>query len=225
MAHPFSRLSRRSGGFPARALFLVVVALLAVTASTPARAGETEDRVQKLISQVRGEAFYWDGYGREFGWFASWTTRNFETGGRIAAAHLLGQMGSVASAAVPALIDVLLTGPNDVETGDGVLPLRSMVVKALGEIGDPAAIGPLIDKLKVREPCSLSPGASLGHPLTTPPVGVGHTAIVKALARFGALAHPAIPVLEALASTTPDAGFRTLVEDALQQIRAAPAAP
>ncbi|NLI77013.1 MAG: hypothetical protein GX442_11300 [Candidatus Riflebacteria bacterium] len=224
MAFPHARPAF-PGAFRWAVPALLMVVALAAAGSTPARAGETEERVRKLIRQVRGEAFYWDRFGQEYGWFASWTTRNFETNGRLAAAHLLGQMGSVASAAVPALIDVLLTGPNDVNTGDGILPLRSMVAKALGEIGDPAAIGPLIDKLKVREPCSLGPGASLGSPLTTPPVGVGHPAIVEALASFGPLARPAIPVLEDLASTTTDAGFRTLVGQALQQIRPAPAAP
>ncbi len=218
----FSCLNR---GFSPGIPVLAIVALLAGAALPPAWAGETEERVRKLIRQVRGEAFYWDRFGQEYGWFASWTTRNFEISGRIAAAHLLGQMGSVASAAVPALIDVLLTGPNDIDTGDGILPLRSTVVKALGAIGEPAAIPPLIDKLKIREPCSLSPGASLGHPPVTPAVGVGHAAIVEVLAGFGPLARPAIPVLEDLASTTTDAGFRALVEDALQKIRSAPAAP
>lgn len=59
------------------------------------------------------------------------------------AARCLAKMGPAAAAAVPALIRALEQGPPDYDTGDGVIPVRSSVIKALGKIGDARAVEPL----------------------------------------------------------------------------------
>ena len=63
------------------------------------------------------------------------------------AALCLGDMGKEASSAVPALIEALETGPNNYNTGDGIIPTRNDIMIALGQIGDPRAVKPLIAAL------------------------------------------------------------------------------
>jgi hypothetical protein len=56
-------------------------------------------------------------------------------------------MGAAARSAVPALLKALATGPGDHDTGDGVIPVRSSVIEALGRIGDPRAVDPVAHEL------------------------------------------------------------------------------
>jgi len=67
---------------------------------------------------------------------------------RVDAARCLGQLGPAARSAVPALLQVLESGPEDRGTGHGftavgVISVRSAVIEALGRIGDGRALGPL----------------------------------------------------------------------------------
>ncbi len=63
------------------------------------------------------------------------------------AAECLGEMGPAATAAVPALLEALESGPNTFDTGDGVIMARDAVMRALGRIGDERAVQPLLDAL------------------------------------------------------------------------------
>jgi hypothetical protein len=56
------------------------------------------------------------------------------------AAECLAEFGTAARDATPALIEALERGPNDYDTGDGVIPSRSYVAAALGKLEDPRAI-------------------------------------------------------------------------------------
>lgn len=85
------------------------------------------------------------------------------------AAECLAEFGPAARDATPALIEALERGPNDYDTGDGVIPSRSYVASALGKLEDPRAIEPLGRALR-------SGGAMDRGP------------VVLALARFGAAA-------------------------------------
>ena len=71
---------------------------------------------------------------------------------RADAARCLGQLGPAARSAVPALLQVLESGPEDRDTGHGytgvgVISVRSAVIEALGRIGDGRALGPLAQVL------------------------------------------------------------------------------
>ncbi|MBM4377796.1 MAG: HEAT repeat domain-containing protein [Deltaproteobacteria bacterium] len=59
------------------------------------------------------------------------------------AARCLAKMGPAAAAAVPALLHALEQCPPGHGTGDGVIPVRSSVIEALGKIGDARAVEPL----------------------------------------------------------------------------------
>lgn len=63
------------------------------------------------------------------------------------AARCLAKMGAAAQPAVPALLRALESGPGDHDTGDGVIPVRSSVIDALGKSGDARAVVPLVRAL------------------------------------------------------------------------------
>ena len=95
------------------------------------------------------------------------------------AAECLAEFGPAARDATPALIEALERGPNDYDTGDGVIPSRSYVASALGKLGDPRAIEPLGRALRSGVPMDRGPGALESRE----PAARG--AVVLALARFG----------------------------------------
>ncbi len=63
------------------------------------------------------------------------------------AARCLAKMGPSAGPAVPALINALGSGVRDHDTGDGVIPVRSSIIEALGRTGDVRAVDPVADLL------------------------------------------------------------------------------
>jgi hypothetical protein len=82
------------------------------------------------------------------------------------AARCLGKMGPYARPAVPALIKALASGIKDHDTGDGVIPVRSSIIEALGRTGDVLAVDPVADLLP-NEPdayAALEALAALGSP-------------------------------------------------------------
>ena len=176
------------------------VALLILFVVTP---NITPKTVGNLTRQFKGKAHYWNRYGEKAGVFERIVSRAFPTTSQIAAARMLGKMGPEAVDAVPALLEALKNEPNDIDTGDGVLPYRSEIAIALGKIGDTRAIAPLTEKLKVHEKATLGAGYSGG---TSPyqPTGVGHAAIVEALGMFGDKAKSAAPFIRALKDTNMD---------------------
>ncbi len=177
-----------------------------------------EDDIDKLILQAKGEAQFFDREGKELGFFASWSIRHFDEHCRINAANMLGRKGGLALKAVDPLIMILKNGPNDIDTGDGILPMRSSVALALGRINDPKAIAPLLEKLKQPEPASVLPSTSFASG-SAPNSDVGQEAIVRALGMFGGQAKDAIPVLEELEKQTRDESLKKTIENTIYRIR------
>jgi HEAT repeat protein len=105
------------------------------------------------------------------------------------AAQCLGQMGGEAAASVPALVEALDHGPNNFDTGDGIVPARDAVMLALGRIGDPRAVGPLLQALRNPRPVDVGPGA-VGYASSEP---VGEAAALEALGMLGSHAALALP--------------------------------
>ncbi len=177
----------------------------------------SNERLEKLIEQFKGGACYWDQFGNKVGFFDRWTTRHYDENCKIAAAKFLGEMGPEANQAVPVLIAALENGPNDLDTGDGILLFRSTVAMALAKIGDPAAIPALVEKLKKSEPATLAAGASYppGWQFAT---GVGQEAVVSALGMFGPQAKEAVPYLKDLLSGAQDERMREIIRQALRNI-------
>lgn len=108
----------------------------------------------------------------------------------IDAARALGMMGPEALSAVPALIEALAKYRN-VDSGDGIILVRSEIALALGLIGDPAAIKPLIGILDFDDPVILSSTAAVpaGYKLIE---GTSSGAVVDALGMFGPQAKEAV---------------------------------
>jgi|688.fasta_scaffold28435_3 hypothetical protein len=93
------------------------------------------------------------------------------------AARCLAKMGPAAAAAVPALIRALEQGPPDYDTGDGVIPVRSSVIEALGRSGDARAVAPL--GRAVSEPSYTV--AALGALGDLGPLAQGQAAVVASV--------------------------------------------
>lgn len=114
--------------------------------------------VQGLVRQLEGGPFQFRAEGDRcslrrpaafpaslFTWFLEGDDDRIS---RADAARCLGQLGPAARSAVPALLQVLESGPEDRDTGHGftgvgVISVRSAVIEALGRIGDGRALGPL----------------------------------------------------------------------------------
>ena len=178
--------------------------------------GTKAKTVPNMIRQFEGKAYYWNRYGDKPGVAERCFDRYFGVTSKITAARMLGEMGPKAVDAVPALIEELENGSNDIETGDGGFPYRSEIALALGKIGDKRAIRPLIEKLKIKEKATFSSGYS-GGTFPHEPLGIGHPAIVEALGMFGKDASEAVPFIRAIADTE-DYRLQRKIKDALARI-------
>lgn len=177
-------------------------------------AGSQDNRLNELIDQLNGKSCKYElqGYtcvNRKL--FASFLRRNDKERCVIDAANLLGMMGEQAQGAVPALIEALNKYRN-IDSGDGIIPVRSKIALALGMIGDLSAIKPLIAVLVSDDPVKLSASASVpaGYKLIQ---GTSYGAAAEALGMFGPQAKEALPVLNGLiAKGQDDLRIYTLVE-------------
>lgn len=194
--------------------YCLLFVILLLSFSTGVRA---EDDIDKLILQLKGQAQFFDANGKELGFFDSWSVRHFDEQCKIDAATLLGRKGGLALKAVEPLIMMLKNGSNDIDTGDGILPLRSSVALALGRINDPKAIGPLLEKLKQSEPVALLPSSSVAS-TSSVKTGLGHEAIVRALGMFGSQASDAVPLLLELKSQTADDSLKKTIDNTIYRI-------
>lgn len=172
--------------------FCLFISVLLVSGCAPSR--KTPMTVENFVRQVRGEHVYWHPTGEEPGAFDWRQWRDYRPRCKKFAIERLGDMGHEAVDAVPDLVDILVHGPNDFDSGDGVIGFRSSIAIALGEIGDPRAIEPLIASL---HRCERATGR---HTIASPraPRGVDHEGIIKSLMLFGKDAEHARPVLKEL---------------------------
>jgi hypothetical protein len=77
----------------------------------------------------------------------------------IDAAQLLASAHNNNPIVAPALIEALKNNPN-VDSGDGIIEVRSEIAIALGKVGDKRALQPLQDILKSEDPVRLSKAGS-----------------------------------------------------------------
>lgn len=185
----------------------------------PSASALSEERVDKLIRQLKGEAVYYDIYGKESGYFDAWTVRHFKEDRIVAAAVLLGKMGPGAKKAVPALIEFVENGPDNFDTGDGVIPLRSSAVDALAKIGDKRAVKPLVKKLReINEKLALAyKNAQKNRDVRAATSGA--RAVVEALGTFAGEAAEALPHITRLLAFDIDAGLRSICEESASKIK------
>jgi HEAT repeat protein len=110
-------------------------------------------------------------------------TRNYDERRVVEAAQALGRPGTRSKMVVNALIKALDRYHN-VDSGDGLIPVRSEIALALGRAGDPAAIQPLLDVLDSDDEATLSRSASVppGYEFAK---GTSYEAVVKALEMLG----------------------------------------
>lgn len=149
-------------------------------------ASSQDNRLNELVNQLNGKTCKYEIQGNAYvnrSPFASFLRRNDKEQCIIDAAKALGMMGSEAGPAVPALIEALALYHN-VDSGDGILIVRSEIALALGQIGDSSAIKPLISILTSDDPVTLSSSASVpsSYKLIEK---TSHGAVAEALGMFG----------------------------------------
>lgn len=172
-------------------------------------AGSQDNRLNDLLDQLSGKICKYEvrnGVCVQRKPFAYFFRRSDKEQCVIDAAQVLGKMGDKAQSAVTALIEALNKYHN-VDSGDGIIPVRSEIALALGQIGDPAAIKPLIAILASEDSVTLSASASVpeGYKLIQ---GTSYGAVAQALGMFGSRAKEALPALNAL-MTKEQGGSRT----------------
>jgi hypothetical protein len=131
------------------------------------------------------------------------------------AAECLGQMGEESAPAIPALIEAVRDGPNNYDTGDGVIPTRDKIVQALGSVGDERALQPLLEALDNPRPVDTGPGA-VGYASEEPQ---GEAAALEALGLLGPLAQGAVEkIIPFLSRPIKDSRDERIVRAAAQSL-------
>ena len=135
---------------------VVIAAVLALAA--PVFAAGQDKLISELVDQLNGGPCRYelnDGRPVKRGWFASSVRRSDKEYCIIDAAKALGSLGAEARLAVPALIEALKRRRN-VDSGDGIVPVRSEIALALGRIRDQSAIPALMEVLDSDDETKLS---------------------------------------------------------------------
>lgn len=102
-----------------------------------------------LLKQASGENTFWDPLGRPHSLWKRLSTRSYDHKVKSWAVREIGDLGPKASGTVDRLIE-LFEQQDDHNTFDGILTYRSDVVRTLGLIGDPKAIGPIIEWFRCK---------------------------------------------------------------------------
>lgn len=179
-----------------------------------------QDKVSKLLEQLQGKANYYDAGGNDLGFFASWTTRNYDENVRIFAAKQLPANITATNhdKVVEALIVALKTGADDRDTGDGILFNRTEIAFALARIGDNRAIKPLLQVLIGREKLPMI-NAKAGPEEITLKKTSANLNIIKALGSFrGREASNAATLMEQFLLFTQDPKIADHLRDSIDQI-------
>lgn len=220
-------LVRRSHSYA----LLALAATLGWLALTACQSGgcAVQGKVERLIAQLQGRCCEFTTEPtsdrpdnscklREPGLLAAFTVRHADRECIRAAAGCLGEMGRAAApASVPALIAALENGPNNYDTGDGIIAVRDAVVEALGQTGDARALPAIIRALENPKPVESGPGAA-GYTSQEPP---GEVAALNALAALGRAAAPAVPrVLPLLKRRTDSSEGLRIVQAAARALAA-----
>jgi HEAT repeat protein len=180
-----------------------------------------KDRLDDLVDQLNGKACRYevqDGICVRSKPLNFLLRRNDKERCVLDAARALGLLGAQARSAVPALIEALKKYHN-VDSGDGLILVRSEIALALGKIGDPSAIRPLMAILDSDDPVTLSASASVfeGYKLKK---GTSYGAVARALGMFGPQAREALPILNALMTKEQNElrVDRAMIEAAIKEI-------
>lgn len=171
----------------------IITALMIWFFSSIVFAGSQGNRLNELIDQLNGKTCKFEMKGSvciNRNPFTSFLRRHDKEQCVIDAARALGMMGAQARSAVPALIEAL-TKYHNVDSGDGLILVRSEIALALGMIGDQAAIKPLIAILDSDDTVTLSASAAVpsGYNLVKK---TSYGAVVDALGMFGPQAKEAV---------------------------------
>ena len=175
------------------ALIGCLVAIGVKTSVAPS--APVEMTVSHLLEQVRGDALYWDGEGKPFGYWDITHLQQVQQGSKRFAIQELGRRGSTSKEAVPELIRLFLIH-EDWDSGDGIISDRSNIARTLGAIGDPAAIDPMINL--IREKASAQDLSTRRGPVPwhsdsfSYGYGYGPDGITDGLKLFGQRHHPII---------------------------------
>lgn len=136
----------------------VIIALIVLGAGAAlvfGQSGASTPTAEALHAQLLGEKCIFEisdeGTPVERGMFGGMDRRNDAELCVIDAAKLLGAMHSQTTDTVPLLIDGLKSNHN-VDTGDGIIPVRSEIASVLGQIGDKRAIPALEEILASEDP-------------------------------------------------------------------------
>ena len=144
--------------------YIVIVCLLSLSLGNFSFADELKQRlVAELVDQLEGKSCKYEVRGHdcvERSPFAGWSRRHDKEECVVDAAKGLALIGPEAKTAVPALIEALKRNHN-IDTGDGIIGLRSEIASALGQIGDLRAIQPLMEVLASDDPATISPSAAV----------------------------------------------------------------
>lgn len=155
----------------------VLLASAGCRSTCPAPGG----KVDRLIAQLEGRCCEFSAEGdtcRELG--LAEVLRHPESQCLRAAAVCLAGMGAEAAPAVPALIEAVRHGPDNFDTGDGVIHVRDAAIEALGQTADPRAVGPVLEALENPR---------------SPPAASATVAALRALESLGPLAKQAVPAI------------------------------
>ena len=112
----------------------------------------------------------------------------------MCSSDLIEKLGPKGKPALETLIQKL-EGVDQYDTGDGILPFRSAMARAIGKIGDPSGVKPLLAKLKESRPGT-------------------QAAIIHALGEIGPASVEAVPDILAFLDTKDE----LLVSNALEAI-------
>ena len=136
-------------------IWLIISILFCSFSGALAFANEQDDQLNDLVSQLNGGQCKYKIQGNSFvnrPRFSGVLRRNDNEYCIIDAAQALSMMGPQARSAVPDLIEALNKYHN-IEA-DGGIPVRSEIALALGKVGDPSAIKPLIAILNSDDPAT-----------------------------------------------------------------------
>lgn len=198
-------------------LLAVMLGLLA------APAGAQTPSVDDLLGQIRGKTCVFhaeqtrclvrDSFSYRWPLFP-YLVRHADYACVIDAVECLALTPASARSSAPTLIALLRQGPTDVDTGDGILPYRSAILRALGRSGTVEAVAPILDALLAREPAFRSPDGAFPadyQPSPEPARPAARAALVD-------LGDIAVPILERSLHTGRTAEDKSAIEELLRAI-------